>query len=273
MHDRSIVLAATADAAVHYQISHSTLQAREQRSTLGSFSEVDGQCMTLSVKDTSVPVVVIKDKCAVCFQCHVACELHIIEGTACYAVVSFGQPEVLCRAEQELVALFIARHKGVVEVATVGANAELVYLMLGALGTAGCVAIGHLGAGSHMSVTVSGSAGIYLLAASEGRGQWIVVLAHCLGPHNLALVVVELIAGTTLLDVILGDDGYALGVIPLRGGQVAIGGTARTLSLGILGQVNHLQIARVAADGSASAQVAHAGLIDEQAVLHGGVVA
>ena len=144
--------------------------------------------------------------------------------------------------------------------------------MLGAFGAAGCVAIGHISACSHMSVTVSGSAGIYLLAASEGRGQWIFVLAHCLGPHNLALVIVELIAGTTLLDVILGDDGHTLGVIPLRGGQVAIGGTARTLSIGILGQVNHLQIGGVAADGSASAQTAHAGLIDEQAVLHSDVV-
>ena len=265
--DGACILSVGGDGAVHDDVLERTGEVGEQRGVAAHLGHLDGDGMAVAVEVTVEPVAGVEDV-ASGLGCvgYVVGQLEAEACTVCDAVPTLGNVDVRCTLDEVVAVLQVAFEGVDVEAAADCADTELVVLVSGGLHGA-FVGEGELSLA--LAVALCGGGGKYLLAA-EGCGNGERVDANLLCPGDVALVVVQLIADATVSQLVVGDDGDALGVAPCVGGIVVGACTAGTVAIDVLLvglHVDSLELAIVTSDGAAVAvHLEFAAVVDDEAV-------
>ena len=265
--DGACILSVGGDGAVHDDVLERTGKVGEQRGVAAHLGHLDGDGMAVAVEVTVEPVAGVEDV-ASGLGCvgYVVGQLEAEACTVCDAVPTLGNVDVRCTLDEVVAVLQVAFEGVDVEAAADCADTELVVLVSGGLHGA-FVGEGELSLA--LAVALCGGGGKYLLAA-EGCGNGERVDANLLCPSDVALVVVQLIADATVSQLVVGDDGDALGVAPCVGGVVVgacAAGTVVVLVADVILHVDSLELAIVTSDGAAVAvHLEFAAVVDDQTV-------
>ena len=266
--DGACIASAGSDGAVHDDVLECTGEVGEQRGIVGFYiRHLDGEFVAVAVEVTVEPVAGVEDEASgLVLVRYVVGHFEAEACTVCDTVPTFCDVDVLCALEEVVTVLHVAFEGVDVEASACLTDTELVVLV------SCCLRCAFVGEGEFkfaLAVAGCGGRSKYLLAA-EGCGNGEGIDANLLCPSDVALVVVQLIADATVSQLVVGDDGDALGVAPCIGGIVVGAGTAGTFAIDVLLvglHVDSLELAIVTSDGAAVAvHLEFAAVVDDEAV-------
>ena len=237
--------------------------------------QLDGQGVTLTVEVTIHPVAGVEDELAFgSFDFNVINHLHVQLEAVTDTVPTFCQIDVVCGLEKNAVVRDVKLEAVEVEAAASGTDAIFVECVFSGYCIGWDVSIGKSLSRGSLTVGRSSSVNTILKATkSYGNGERIATFTKLLNPVNLALVVVQLVADTTVGEFVEGNNGCGVVVAPLLGGVVVVVGTSGTVSVGILIvglEVYNIQVAAVTCNVSTGTvgDVEGAAIADNQTVCN-----